>query len=192
MLAGNFEYLVSSLPLLKLSNSKSLKTGVASLLNGYAASTEISEDLDGLLTVEVEKFLRPKQRDYFRLVQLNTIHWTKFHNSPFSVISEFSQFMYSLKSELRQFRMTRKLDSSSAAKAYELLPEPLENPLKAEKQLLQIQWQKLEDLSLDHFSDFSALLLYKLKLQLLERWWSFNREIGLKKLEDCTKIALYG
>jgi len=42
--------------------------------------------------------------------------------------------------------------------------------LEAEKILDQARWNFLEDLSLGHYFDFDYLLIYGLKLKILERW----------------------
>ncbi len=42
--------------------------------------------------------------------------------------------------------------------------------LEAEKILDQQRWDFLESLSLGHYFDFDALLIYALKLKILERW----------------------
>ena len=42
--------------------------------------------------------------------------------------------------------------------------------LEAEKILDQARWSFLEDLSLGHYFDFDYLLVYGLKLKILERW----------------------
>ncbi len=42
--------------------------------------------------------------------------------------------------------------------------------LEAEKILDQARWDFLEDLSRGHYFDFDALLVYGLKLKILERW----------------------
>jgi len=41
---------------------------------------------------------------------------------------------------------------------------------EAEKMLDQARWNFLEDLSLGHYFDFDYLLIYGLKLRILERW----------------------
>jgi len=42
--------------------------------------------------------------------------------------------------------------------------------LEAERILDQARWNLLEDLSLGHYFDFDYLLIYGLKLKILERW----------------------
>lgn len=44
-----------------------------------------------------------------------------------------------------------------------------ENPLEAEKILDDARWRYLDELGVGHFFDFESLLVYSLKLQILER-----------------------
>ena len=54
----------------------------------------------------------------------------------------------------------------------------LENPLEAENFLNEARWNFADELGVGHFFDFDALLVYSLKLQILERQRFFTREKG--------------
>ena len=54
--------------------------------------------------------------------------------------------------------------------------------LDAEKILDQERWSFLESLSLGHYFDFDSLLIYALKLKILERW---------EKIQKADKQALF-
>ncbi|MFA5092388.1 MAG: DUF2764 family protein [Candidatus Omnitrophota bacterium] len=54
--------------------------------------------------------------------------------------------------------------------------------LEAEKILDQERWNYLDQLTLGHYFDFEALLIYALKLKILERW---------EKVENANKEDLY-
>lgn len=47
--------------------------------------------------------------------------------------------------------------------------------LEAEKILDQARWDFLESLSLGHYFDFDTLLIYALKLKILERWETIQK-----------------
>ncbi|HPN85001.1 MAG TPA: DUF2764 family protein [Victivallales bacterium] len=65
-----------------------------------------------------------------------------------------------------------------------------ENPLEKEKILDLHRWKIIEDLSALHQFDFDAIVAYKLKLQLLEKSSSMNRELGLENLNKIKENIL--
>jgi len=60
------------------------------------------------------------------------------------------------------------------------------DPLTAEKLIDQTKWEKLEELSVGHYFDVDFLIIYALKLMILERWQIMDRKRGEEILE---KIA---
>jgi hypothetical protein len=53
-----------------------------------------------------------------------------------------------------------------------------ESPLRQEERLLQYRWELLEQMAVGHFFDLDALVIYYLKLKILERRAVFDREAG--------------
>ena len=180
MLAGNLEYVMSSLPNLSFQNTEELRTRVSTIFNKYNVTPKTSGNLVSILDAEAVKFLSPKQFKIFQHIQLNNIHNEVFQQTKNSVLSAFSKFILHVKRELKAYRIARKSNEDTTKINYELLGDLSENPLEAEVQLLQQQWNKLEELSMEHYADFEALVLYKLKLLLLLRWWSFDPENGFE------------
>jgi hypothetical protein len=165
---------------------------ISSLFQKYTSVAEASKDLVPLLNEEVEKYLTPKQYEQFNAVQLKTIHQEQFQKKSKAVVSEFSMFMNHLKQRLKAFRIAKKSNESATKVQSEFIETLPENPLDAELYLLKIQWHKLESLSIGHYSDLSALILYKLKLQVLLRLWSFNEKVGFDVFQKSLKAELYG
>jgi hypothetical protein len=63
------------------------------------------------------------------------------------------------------------------------------NPLEREKQIMQWQWEQLEAIESGSTFAFINVLVYKLKLQILIRMDSFNREQGAKVLASVVNGA---
>lgn len=187
MLAGNLEYVMASLPNLTFSNSEAIQHEVSSLFKKYALLTDAPTHLITLLHEEAEKYLSEKQCRDFKQIQLNTIHQDYFQNHKNKVVSEFSVFINQLKQELKTFRIARKSNETNTKNSYKLIGDLPNNPLDAELHLLKLQWQKLDMLSVGHYANISALILYKLKLQVLLRWWSFNETIGFNAFQQTLK-----
>jgi len=59
-----------------------------------------------------------------------------------------------------------------------------EDPLQAEKMLIRLQWQKLDDLALNQEFCLEFILAYAVKLKILERLNAFKTDEGSKRLEE--------
>jgi hypothetical protein len=57
------------------------------------------------------------------------------------------------------------------------------SPYRVELNLLEIRWDFLTQNEVGHYFDLTALIIYSLKLQLLERMQSFHEEKGQRVLE---------
>ncbi len=101
------------------------------------------------------------------------------------LVSEWAKFYGALTDELtyqRNIRLGRK------AKAPEQREEAVsklvssamnnKNPLEAEEMLLALEFERLDELIGTHYFDDYALIGYALKLKLLERKKSFDKERG--------------
>jgi len=63
------------------------------------------------------------------------------------------------------------------------------SPLEAEFHLDQVRWFYLEELSFAHYFDFDFLVVYALKLLILERWERFNQADKMKLLEAALAVS---
>lgn len=188
MITGDLEYMISSLPYLTFQDSDEERSKVFSILEKYASSSASKKSLIPILNAEAKKFLAPKTYRIFEQIDLETIYSASFQKSKNQELAAFSTYMYSLKKDIRQLRISRKNGVESATKktSMPLIPG---NPLEEELQLLRWQWDKLEALSIGHYADFGALVIYKLKLLLLLRWWGFDQEKGFEKFLNSTKMT---
>lgn len=177
MITGNLEYIMCSLPNLTFKDTAEERSKVFSILIKYAGPSESEKDLVALLNEEAGKFLGPKAYRIFQQIDLATIHTEAFQKNKYKVLAVYSSYLHALKKDLQQLRISRKngLESGVEKSSLPLVPG---TPLDEEIQLLKWQWDKLEELSIGHYTDFEALSLYKLKLLLLLRWWAFDREQG--------------
>lgn len=96
-------------------------------------------------------------------------------------LARLMEFETGLRNELVKIRASRKKvdaqkylqsDGYSEPFIYHLAMNAYRNPsiLDAEKILDQERWKYLEELSAGHYFDLDALLIYGIKLQILERW----------------------
>ena len=52
---------------------------------------------------------------------------------------------------------------------------------------MEFQWKILDELESEHLFDLDFLIVYSLKLQIIERKISFNRDIGQVRLQTILK-----
>jgi hypothetical protein len=187
MLSGNLEYITSSLPHLQFSDADTLRNKVTSLLNAYALNTDRKNDLVAILNEEAQKFLTPWEFDTFSNIQLNTVHQSQFQRHNLKAVAAFSLFMHQLKQELYHYRSSKNTNQPESNMRYSHITDLPTDPFRAELYLLKLQWQKLEDLCNGHYANLSALILYKLKLEVLVRWWSFDTETGFQTFQQTLK-----
>lgn len=93
-----------------------------------------------------------------------------------------------LKADLAEVRKARK---DGQRPNVHTLPKSFadKNPLEREKVLLKIQWDALGDLEFGETFSFTGVLVYKLKLQILERLASFDVKKGRQVLASIVNPA---
>lgn len=64
------------------------------------------------------------------------------------------------------------------------------NPREERQELDRLRWQRLTDLEIGHYFDFEILVLYHLKLNLLEKWAGLSADQGLAQLHDVVRAKL--
>lgn len=187
MIGGDLEYVLASLPYLSFEDSEEVRSKVFIIFKKYAGPSEAEKSIMDILDDEANKFLNPNASQVFRQINLGTIHSVKFRDSDNKLLASFSNYVFGLKKEIEKLRISRHGEGNEPTDKKQQLPIRPGNPLEEELQLLQLQWDKLESLSMGHYSDFNALIGYKLKLLLLLRWWSFDTNKGFELFEQITK-----
>ncbi len=180
MITGNLEYLISSLPYLSFQDTEEVRSRISSTLRKYARPVEEKTCLITILDDEAAKFLTPVTSHLLSQIKLSTIHNTIFQQSKNKVLAAFSEYVFVLKEDIKQLRISRRNDSSQTASKKQSSLITNADPLNEEMQLLKLKWDKLEALSIGHYTDFGALVIYKLKLLLLLRWWGFDTDKGFE------------
>ncbi len=62
-----------------------------------------------------------------------------------------------------------------------------DNPLLVERRIDLARWEKLEEIELQHYFDLQFLIVYYLKLQILNKWDSIRAEKGRAVLDELLK-----
>jgi len=179
MIGSDLEYLMSSLPHLSFQNTEEVQEQILNLLYQYGGDDEGLISPLKILDNEARKFLSNKVFEDFQKINLKDIHHSSFQNHRSQVVSDYSKFILQYKSALSEWRDPKNEKKSIHADLESISGDG--NPLEKEEYLLEYQWKKLEELSSGHFADLEALIIYKLKLSILVRWWSFDVKAGYDK-----------
>ena len=94
------------------------------------------------------------------------------------LLEAWQEFDLAVREEISLFREARKKGEDFRAK--EELKEIMtqKTPLEMEKKIEKIKWDYLVEKELSFFFDIDSLVVYFLKLQILERIDSFNKDKG--------------
>jgi hypothetical protein len=163
-----YYYLIASLPLLK-----------------FIEPASITED-DFL--AQADKWL--SREDFILLNRAGIDNFLyKPKDTPF--LKRWKEFEYSTRTELALYRKAKKRDSEYKLEKdlYSIIQES-KNPLEIEIKLLRIRWDFLEEQEIEHFFDLDFLMVYYLKLQILVRLASFDKEKGRQNLEAYSSVEL--
>jgi len=96
-----------------------------------------------------------------------------------------------------QFRYEIGLWRQSRREGHEYKPETFQpalvkegNPLEVEKMLLQKRWDILDAEEAEHHFDLGFLILYFLKLQILDKLSVFDHDMGMEKFKTISKVTV--
>lgn len=96
-------------------------------------------------------------------------------------VKNISSLLETIKEDLSEVR-TAKAQSRQAKPERLPLSALRGNPLEREMQIMQWQWEELQDIEAGKTFTLTEVLVYKLKLQLVERSYSFNKVKGAEVL----------
>jgi len=191
MIIGDLEYLMSSLPYLSFKDEPDFRRKTTTLLQAYTEGEE-EENLVRILDQEAAKFVSGKAISLLRDLEPDRIHEPAYRKKGNQVLAEFSGYVLRQKEAVRAIRLRRSSSLSSNGRQDPELLRLEGSPLEQEIQLMENQWEQLERLSSGHYADLEALILYKLKLLVLLRWWNFDARLGLHRFLELTKVKEYG
>lgn len=144
---------------------------------------------------ETKKWM--SKRDYLALsvVDLETIAWSKERVNRLDrsqVLRRFKAAEIRLRSALAEWRKSRieGRQGRPADEIADLLEEG--NPLQIEKKLLLRKWETLDELEKDHDFDLDFLIIYLLRLQILEKSARFVADEGMRIFMDVLGMDLNG
>ncbi len=139
------------------------------------------------LYYETEKWLGSKDS---RILEETDINNTDIKSSDPGITAQYKKFETKLRNELVAWRQAKKegYEHKTTLVPLSLLKE--NNPLEIEKELLQLRWNYLEELGLEHYFDLEFLIVFNYKLQILGRLKSFDKEKGVENFKQYTEVGI--
>lgn len=169
-LTGNYYYLLSSLPYLSF--------GAPPPISHHSLSERSRPWLDGSALRIFETATIAFQDASRRETDCGTLRsWFEFEHGVRSGLARRRADILGRPEARRPGSARRAPERSLAAvnRAFQA-----NHPLDAEIQLMRARWTFLTELGSMHYFDLPALLIYSLKLQLLERRSTFDQQRGLE------------
>ncbi|MBN2010188.1 DUF2764 family protein [candidate division KSB1 bacterium] len=98
-------------------------------------------------------------------------------------LKSYKQFEFALRSDIAAWReaQAKDVDYKPASFPVSMIKEG--NPLDVELKFMDMRWQLLDEIEREHHFDFTYVIIYFLKLQLLHRYFTFDKEQGLNKFQ---------
>jgi hypothetical protein len=133
------------------------------------------------------------EREYSVLCEADR-EWQPGAKAATAVLADWWRFDRSLRNELAKLRAARKGEEADkhlqgetelfAAQEIARNAYSQESPLQAEEILNRAGWSYLDELELGHYFDFEKLVIYYLRLQILERKQAFTPEKGKENFQS--------
>ncbi len=136
---------------------------------------------------EAEKWLSPA---VYRQLTKTRLFQTENSKYRLRLIREFVEFEYQFRKELSGWRKARKSGQEIKPAMFDPVLVKEGNPLEVEKKLLLLRWNFLEQKEADHHFDFEFLVIYYLKLQILNHLQVFNKEKGIEVLQKTVDVHM--
>jgi len=165
-MANKYYYLVSSLPLLVLE--------------------ELHPITSERFVAECEKWLTPDELEIIKNIGLDNYEISP--DDPF-ILRQWKGFDSRLRKALAEVRKMLKVSPQEPVPPFlrDVFKEP--TPLAMEQHLAQRRWEFIDEAEFGYHFDLNRLILYYLKLKILERLASFDKEKGKEKFTELCEVG---
>ncbi len=136
---------------------------------------------------EAEKWLSRRDFSIVRSINLNDVAQDKSNPSS---LREYKEFEYQLRSDLASWRKAKQIGTEYKPQRFASSIVKEGNPLEIEIKLMRMRWDFLEEKERDHHFNLEFLIIYYLKLQILQRLNQFNKDKGIEKYQSICRVSL--
>ena len=142
--------------------------------------------------ISVEKFLEEAQnwmntRDYQVLSRVDMNDFDVKKKST-QVYDGYKSFENKIRTDIALWREAQKRDQEYKPSNFPVSMIKEGNPLEVELRFMEMRWQFIDEMEREHHFDLGFLILYYLKLQILRRYFTFNKEQGLEKFQKLCEV----
>lgn len=142
-----------------------------------------SEDIPSLesFVEEAQKWMSDKDLRVIKSVDINAYTDNEKHKNAFD---KFCELELAIRSDLAKYRQSQKENFEYKTQVFPLSYIKEGNPLEVEKRLLEFRWNFIDELEAGHNFDLDFLVTYYLKLQILWRIKSFDKQLGKESFDE--------
>jgi len=137
---------------------------------------------------EGSKWISPRDYKILSLVDINDFSVDK---KVHPVFFQFKLFESKLRNDIALWRKAQKQNQEYKPSSIAASTLKEGTPLDIEIRLMELRWNFLDDMHREHHFDLGFLILYYLKLQILRRYFTFNKEQGLEKFQKLYEVNVW-
>ncbi|MBT3378186.1 MAG: DUF2764 family protein [Lentisphaerae bacterium] len=108
---------------------------------------------------------------------------------PLELVAEYCRFERRIRSDIAAYVESRRAGREHKTNAFPTSYLKDTTPLEAEQRLLRLRWDYIAAELNTHHADLHALIVYRLKVQILERLAAFDPERGGDHFRELTDVA---
>ena len=136
---------------------------------------------------EAQKWITLKDYNVLANVNINSFDDPQKVNR---VFIQFKKFELELRMDIALWREAERRDLDYKPQSFPASLIKENNPLEVEIRFMEKRWLFIDELEREHHFDLGFLVLYYLKLQILRRYFAFNKEVGLQKFQKLYEVSL--
>ena len=134
------------------------------------------------LLEQAKQWMGQKDFEILSTVDMNDL---SLEESDMEIEGDYKRFEIKLRKELAQWRKSMKIGHEEHRWMFPMSLVKEGTPLDVEKKLMYFRWNFISEAEKEHFFDLEYLVFYFLKVQILERLDTFDKEKG-KEIFDKT------
>ena len=136
---------------------------------------------------EAQKWVSAKDLNILANVDINDFSYVKKTNK---VLKKYKELESRLRTDIALWRDAERRDLDYKPQSFSASLIKEKNPLEVEIKFMEKRWSFIDEMEREHHFDLGFIILYYLKLQILRRYFTFNKEMGLQKFQTLYEVSL--